>query len=127
MKWIMNFLGFKKEFVVDGIKVRTNFVPQFELDKQHLEKAERIVKIISPIIKKWHQVNGGISFTRFNEQYHLTLRLRDTELDGDKLPKDIYQDIIDDFKHHFDEEKEKVITFFELNSSEEYIIITIVL
>lgn len=51
MKKILDFLGFKKEFWVDSIHIRTNFLPQFELDNKKLEEGKRIVKILSPIIK----------------------------------------------------------------------------
>jgi hypothetical protein len=127
MKRILDFLGFKKEFWVDNIRIRTNFVPQFELDDKNIKEAKRIVKILSPIIRKWYLVSGGVSFTRFNEQYHLTLRLSDMELDGSTIPKDIQEDILSDFEYYFNIKEEKVTGYFELNSTSEYIIITIVL
>jgi hypothetical protein len=127
MKRILDFLGFKKEFWVDNIRIRTNFVPQFELDDKNIKEAKRIVKILSPIIRKWYLVAGGVSFTRFNEQYHLTLRLSDMELDGSTIPKDIQEDILSDFEYYFNIKEEKVTGYFELNSTSEYIIITIVL
>lgn len=49
------------------------------------------------------------------------------ELDGDRLPKDIQEDILSDFEYYFNINEEKVTGYFELNSTEEYIIITIVI
>lgn len=125
MEKLLDFLGFKKHFLVDDITVRTNFIPKFERENKYIEEAKRIIKMVAPVIRRYFSANGGTSFTRFNGGYHLTFRLSDVPLNGDKIPKDIYQEIFDEFNYYFDLNKDNV--YFELNSSGEYIIITIVL
>jgi hypothetical protein len=128
-KIIMDFMEFKKEINFKGIKILTNFYQHFEYDKEKIEKSKKIIENLLTFFKRWTLVNGGVTLTQLNGEWRLTIRISDMYLNGDKMPKDIYEDIVKDFYYYLDKGDENFsknnTIWSELNSTEEYIIFTI--
>lgn len=96
-KRIMDFLEFKKEINFKGIKILTNFYPQFEPQQDKIEKSKKIIENLLDFFKRWTLVNGGVSLTQYRDKFLLTIRVSDMFLNGDKMPRDIFEDIVKDF------------------------------